>query len=112
MMSLIANLLISALAVYLTAWVLPGVSVKSFWSAIGIALVIAVLNVLVKPLLVLLTIPVTALTLGLFLFVIDALIILLAGKMLSGFQVDGFWWALLFSVIVSVVTNLLYTLFY
>lgn len=111
-MSLIANLLISALAVYLTAWVLPGVSVKSFWSAIGIALVIAVLNVLVKPLLVLLTIPVTALTLGLFLFVIDALIILLAGKMLSGFQVDGFWWALLFSVIVSVVTNLLYTLFY
>ncbi len=110
-MSFIANLLISALAVYFTAWMLPGITVKSYWAAIGISLVISVLNVLVKPLLVLLTIPVTALTLGLFLLVIDAFIILLAGKLLSSFQVDGFWWALLFSVIVLVVTNLLYNLF-
>ena len=110
-MSLIVNLLISALAVYFTAWMLPGITVKSYWAAVGVALVIAVLNVLVKPLLVLLTIPVTALTLGLFLLVIDAIIVLLAGKLLSSFQVDGFWWALLFSVIVSVVTNLLYNLF-
>lgn len=111
-MSFIANLLISALAVYLTALLLPGVTVKSYWAAIGIALVIGILNVLVKPLLIVLTIPVTALTLGLFLLVIDSLIILLAGKMLSSFYVSGFWWALLFSVIVSVVTNLLYNLFY
>ena len=110
-MSFIANLLISALAVYFTAWMLPGITVKSYWAAVGVAFVIAVLNVLVKPLLVLLTIPVTALTLGLFLLVIDAIIVLLAGKLLSSFQVDGFWWALLFSVIVSVVTNLLYNLF-
>ncbi|MBR5469469.1 MAG: phage holin family protein [Paludibacteraceae bacterium] len=110
-MSLIVNLLISALAVYFTAWLLPGITVKSYGAAVGVALVIAVLNVLVKPLLVLLTIPVTALTLGLFLLVIDAIIVLLAGKLLSGFQVGGFWWALLFSVIVSVVTNLLYNLF-
>lgn len=112
-MSLIVNLLISALAVYFTAWLLPGITVKSYGAAVGVAFafVIAVLNVLVKPLLVLLTIPVTALTLGLFLLVIDAFIILLAGKLLSSFQVDGFWWALLFSVIVSVVTNLLYNLF-
>ena len=110
-MSLIVTLLISALAVYFTAWLLPGITVKSYGAAVGVALVIAVLNVLVKPLLVLLTIPVTALTLGLFLLVIDAIIVLLAGKLLSGFQVGGFWWALLFSVIVSVVTNLLYNLF-
>lgn len=110
-MSLIVNLLISALAVYFTAWLLPGITVKSYGAAVGVAFVIAVLNVLVKPLLVLLTIPVTALTLGLFLLVIDAIIVLLAGKLLSGFQVGGFWWALLFSVIVSVVTNLLYNLF-
>ncbi len=71
-MSLIVNLLISALAVYFTAWLLPGITVKSYGAAVGVALVIAVLNVLVKPLLVLLTIPVTALTLGLFLLVIDA----------------------------------------
>ncbi|MDD3406040.1 MAG: phage holin family protein [Paludibacteraceae bacterium] len=111
-MSLLANLLISALAVYLTAWLLPGISVKSYWAAIGVAFVIGLLNVLVKPLLTLLTIPVTVLTLGLFLFVIDALVVMLAGKLLDSFQVNGFWWALLFSIIVSVVTNLLYKLFY
>lgn len=111
-MSLLANLLISALAVYLTAWLLPGISVKSYWAAIGVAFVIGLLNVLVKPLLTLLTIPVTVLTLGLFLFVIDALVVMLAGKLLESFQVNGFWWALLFSIIVSVVSNLLYKLFY
>ncbi|MGN0187427.1 MAG: phage holin family protein [Paludibacteraceae bacterium] len=110
-MSFIINLLISALAVYLTAWLLPGISVKSYWAAIGVAFVIGLLNVLLKPLLTLLTIPVTVVTLGLFLFVIDALIILLAGKLLDGFQVNGFWWALLFSIIVSVITNLLNNLF-
>lgn len=111
-MSFIINLLISALAVYLTAWLLPGISVKSYWAAIGVAFVIGLLNVLLKPLLTLLTIPVTVVTLGLFLLVIDAIIILLAGKLLDGFQVNGFWWALLFSIIVSVVTNLLYRIFY
>ena len=111
-MSFIINLLISALAVYLTAWLLPGISVKSYWVAIGVAFVIGLLNVLLKPLLTLLTIPVTIVTLGLFLLVIDAIIILLAGKLLDGFQVNGFWWALLFSIIVSVVTNLLYRVFY
>lgn len=110
-MSFIANLLISALAVYLTAWLLPGISVKSYWAAIGVAFVIGLLNVLLKPFLTLLTIPVTVVTLGLFLLVIDAVIILLAGKLLDGFQVNGFWWALLFSIIVSVVTNLLYRVF-
>ena len=111
-MSFIINLLISALAVYLTAWLLPGISVKSYGTAIGVAFVSALLNVLVKPLLTLLTIPVTVITLGLFLLVIDAVIILLAGKLLNGFQVNGFWWALLFSIIVSIVTNLLNNLFY
>jgi putative membrane protein len=111
-MSLLANLLISALAVYLTAWLLPGISVKSYWAAIGVAIVIGLLNVLVKPLLTVLTIPVTVITLGLFLFVIDALVVMLASKLLDSFQVNGFWWALLFSIIVSVVTNLLYKLFY
>lgn len=111
-MSIITNLLISALAVYLTAWLLPGISVKSYWAAIGVAIVIGLLNVLVKPLLTVLTIPVTVITLGLFLFVIDALVVMLASKLLDSFQVNGFWWALLFSIIVSVVTNLLYKLFY
>ena len=110
-MGFIANLLNSALAVYLTAWLLPGIVVKSFWSAMGISLIIGLLNVLVRPLLTLLTIPVTIVTLGLFLFVIDALIIMLAAKLLDGFIVNGFWWALIFSIIVTSVTNLLYRIF-
>ena len=110
-MGFIANLLISALAVYLTAWLLPGIEVKSFGSAIGISLIIGLLNVLVRPLLTLLTIPVTIVTLGLFLFVIDALIVLLAAKLLDGFIVNGFLWALIFSIIVTFVTNLLYRIF-
>ena len=110
-MGFIANLLISALAVYLTAWLLPGIVVKSFWSAMGISLIIGLLNVLVRPLLTLLTIPVTIVTHGLFLFVIDALIIMLAAKLLDGFIVNGFWWALIFSIIVTSVTNFLYRIF-
>lgn len=110
-MGFIANLLISALAVYLTAWLLPGIEVKSFGSAIGISLIIGLLNVLVRPSLTLLTIPVTIVTLGLFLFVIDALIVLLAAKLLDGFIVNGFLWALIFSIIVTFVTNLLYRIF-
>ena len=110
-MGFIANLLISALAVYLTAWLLPGIVVKSFWSAMGISFIIGLLNVLVRPLLTLLTIPVTIVTLGLFLFVIDALIIMLAAKLLDGFIVNGFWWALIFSIIVTSVTNFLYRIF-
>ena len=110
-MGFIANLLISALAVYLTAWLLPGIVVKSFWSAMGISLIIGLLNVLVRPLLTLLTIPVTIVTLGLFLFVIDALIIMLAANLLDGFIVNGFWWALIFSIIVTSVTNFLYRIF-
>ena len=111
-MSFIINLLIAALAVYLTAWLLPGISVKSYWTAIGVAFVIALLNVLVKPLLTLLTIPDIFQPYARQQLVIDAVIILLAGKLLNGFQVNGFWWALLFSIIVSIVTNLLNNLFY
>lgn len=77
----------------------------------GLAVVLALLNTFVKPLLVLFTIPVTILTLGLFVFVLDALIILLADRLLKGFHVEGFWWALLFSIILSLVTQLLAAVF-
>jgi putative membrane protein len=72
-----------------------------------VALVLAILNAIVKPILILLTLPLTILTLGLFLFVINAVIILLAGSFIDGFVVDGFWWALLFSLLLSIITSLL-----
>lgn len=72
---------------------------------------LAFLNTIVKPILTILTIPITVFTLGFFLLAINAFIIIFAGKLVSGFHVDGFWWALLFSLILSVFTGILNTLF-
>ena len=108
-MKFILRLLLSALAVVLLANILPGVHVATYGIAILVALVLSLLNMLVKPLLVILTLPVTILTLGLFLLVINALIILLASSLVSGFNVDGFWWALLFSLLLSVLQSILFT---
>lgn len=109
-LNFIIDLLISATSIGLTAWLLPGVSVKSIGTSVLVALVLGLLNAFVKPLLTLISLPVTILTLGLFMFVINAVIILLASKLLSGFQVEGFWWALLFSIIVTMVSSVLYAL--
>jgi putative membrane protein len=107
-MGFLVRILLSALAAMFTAYLLkPAVKVDSFVTALILALVLAVLNALVRPLLVVLTFPITFFTLGLFLFVINALIILLAEKLVPGFRVDGFWWAMLFSIIMAVVNYIL-----
>jgi len=84
------------------------VHIKNFWAAIILAVVLAILNAIVKPILIILTLPLTLVTLGLFLFVINAGIILIADNFIDGFNVDGFWWALLFSLLLSIVTSILY----
>ena len=107
-MGFIVRILLSALAAMFTAYLLkPAVKVDNFVTALILALVLAVLNALVRPLLVVLTFPVTIVTLGLFLFVINALIILLAEKIVPGFRVEGFWWAMLFSIIMAAVNYVL-----
>ncbi|SHM36104.1 putative membrane protein [Chitinophaga jiangningensis] len=107
-MGFLLRILVSAIAAMFTAYLLkPAVKVDSFVTALILALVLAILNALVKPLLVLLTFPVTIVTLGLFLFVINAVIILLAAKLVPGFKVDGFWWALLFSIVMTIVNSVL-----
>ncbi len=108
-MNFIIRLLITAAVAYALANILSGIHIDSFWTSIVFALVLAVLNVLVKPVLVILTLPITVVTFGLFLFVINALIILIAGKFIDGFSVDGFWWALLFSLLLSILTSLLHS---
>ncbi|MDX9906481.1 MAG: phage holin family protein, partial [Bacteroidales bacterium] len=95
-MKVLIRLLVYTCAVLLTAWLLPGVSVENFTTAVMVAISLAILNTFVRPILVFLTIPVTIVTLGIFLLVINALIILFIGKVIPGFTVDGFWWALLF----------------
>ncbi len=110
-MGLIIQILLSAVAVYLSATLLPGVHVKSFWTAILVAIVLGLLNALVKPVLQFLSFPITILTLGLFLFVINTIIILICSYLVSSFQVNGFWSALLFSIVLSIITWLLNIVF-
>lgn len=109
-MKFILRLLLSALAVVLLANILPGVDVASYWIAILVALILSFLNILVKPLLVIFTLPITILTLGLFLLIINAIIILLADWLVGGFSVNGIWWALLFSLLLSFFQSILFSL--
>ena len=109
-MKLIIRLLVTAGIVMLLAHFLPGIDVTGFESALVVAVVLALLNFIVKPVLVILTIPITIVTLGLFLFVINACIILLADNFIDGFGVSGFWVALLFSILLSICQSIAYSL--
>lgn len=109
-MKLILRILLTALAVLLLANFLPGIHVVDYTSAIFVAIVLGLLRVTVKPLLILFTLPVTVVTLGLFLLAINAFIIMMAGSFLDGFSVDGFWWALLFSILLSFLQSIFFSL--
>lgn len=109
-MGILISILINGLAVFFTAYILPGVNVDSFVTAIIVAVVLGIVNFVIKPVLHLLTLPITILTLGLFTFVINALMILLVDYLVDGFHVDNFWAALLFSLVLSVVSSLLRSL--
>lgn len=111
-MKFIVQLIISSLAVLISAYFLPGVDIvdNNFITALIVAAVLSFLNAVVKPIMIILTIPITFITLGLFLLVINALMILLAAKIVDDFRVNGFWWALLFSLILSIVTSILESL--
>ena len=108
-MNLLIRLVLTAGIVVLLAHFLPGVVVTGFTEAFIVAVVLGLLNVIVKPILVVLTIPITIITLGVFLFVINACIILLADHFIDGFAVNGFWTALLFSVLLSVCESIAYS---
>lgn len=106
-MKFLARWIMGAIAVMAADWLLDGILVANFVTGMIVTAVLVLLNVLVKPLLILLTIPFTLLTMGLFLLVINAVIILLAGEIVPGFTVNGFWPALWFSLIFAVVQSLL-----
>ncbi len=106
-MGILIRLLITSLAAFAAAYLLPGVHIDHYSTAILLAVVLALLNIIVKPILIILTLPITVITLGLFLLVINAVIILIAGHFIGGFHVDGFWWALLFSILLSLISGVL-----
>ncbi|MBD3208305.1 MAG: phage holin family protein [Candidatus Nealsonbacteria bacterium] len=110
-METLVNWVLVTLSVLVTAYVLPGVEVSGFLAALLVALLLGILNAIIKPLLLFLTLPINILTLGLFTLVVNALIILIASALAPGFKVDGFWWALLFSIILSVIVDVLEFIF-
>ncbi|WP_299012679.1 phage holin family protein [uncultured Polaribacter sp.] len=104
------KILLTALSVVVLSNILPGVAVSGYLSAIIVAIVIALLNMIVRPLLIFFTLPATLVTFGLFIFVINAVIILLADKMVNNFEVSGFWSALFFSILLSIFRSVLFSL--
>ena len=106
-MNFIIRILISTLAVLITAHFMPGVNIDSFGTAILVAIVLSFLNSLLRPLLILLSLPITIFTLGLFLLVINAAIILLTARLVDGFHVAGFWSGMFFSIVLSIVNSIL-----
>ncbi|WP_338408050.1 phage holin family protein [uncultured Flavobacterium sp.] len=107
-MKLLIRILITSALVLLIAYFMKGVMVENFETSLIVAVVLGLLNVFIKPILVILTLPATILTLGLFLFVVNAIIILLCSNIVGGFHVDSFWTALIFSIILSVCQSVVY----
>lgn len=109
-MKSIIKILLTAVAVVVLAKFLPGVAVEGFVTAIIVAIILALLKFIVRPVLVVLTLPITMLTFGLFLFIINAIIILIADYFIGGFEVNGIWIALLFSILLSIFQSILFSL--
>lgn len=109
-MRIIAGWILFSLAIYLTAQLLPGIQIPDFTTALVAAIGLGLINAIIRPVLLLLTLPLNILTLGLLTFVINALMVLLASQLVPGFVVVNFWWALLFSLVVSVINGILQAL--
>ncbi len=106
-MRFLIKIILSSFSVIVAGWILNGVEIRDYATSILVAFVLAILNMIVKPILVFLTIPITVLTFGLFLLVINALIALVASDIVPGFYIAGFWWAVGFSIVVSILNYLI-----
>jgi putative membrane protein len=107
-MNFIMRIIVTSIVAFGLSYILSGVHFDSFTSAIVLAIVLAILNAIVKPILFIITLPITIITLGLFSLVVNAVIIIMADYLIEDFYVDGFWWSLLFSLLLSIVTSVLY----
>lgn len=106
-MQLLFRWLIATLAIIIAAYLLPGVHVAGVFAALVVAIVVGLINALIRPLILILTLPLNILTFGLLTFVINAFMIMLAARIVEGFAVDSFWWALLFSIVLTLVGSIL-----
>lgn len=108
---MIKTLLINSIVIFVLASLMKGIKINSFITAIGVAVVLAIVNTILKPIIVFLTLPLTVITLGLFIWVINAWMVMLTDRLMDGFKVDSFWWALGFSFLVSILNSLLLIIF-
>jgi putative membrane protein len=106
-MKLLIRWIISALAIIVTAYILPGVHISGFLAALVLAVVLGAINMIIRPILVILTLPLSIMTLGLFVLVINALLVMLAAYIVPGFSVTNFGWALLFGIVLALVNWIL-----
>lgn len=109
-MHAILSLLLSTIAVFVASYILPGVHVESFLTALVVAVVVAIINSLILPLLLLITLPINILTLGLLTFVIIGFLMLGVSAIVPGFHIDGFWWALAFALVLAIINSFLHAL--
>ncbi len=110
-MSLLVKWLLMTISVGIAAYLIPGISVSGFFSALLVALFLGIVNTLIRPFLIVITLPINILTIGLFTFVINAVLVMLASKVVHGFEVRGFWWAMLFSIVLSIIHYILNKIF-
>jgi len=106
-MNFLIKILVIAGVSFGLSHVLTGIHIDTFWTAFVFAVVLAILNIFLKPVLIILTLPVTILTLGLFLFVVNAIVVLLASRFVNGISIANFWWGLLFSLLLSIIVSVL-----
>lgn len=104
-------LIINSLVIFFGAYLLEGVSIKNYLTAIGVAILLGLINVFIKPLIIILTLPLTIITLGLFIWVINAWMLMMIDKLVEGFTVRNFWWALFFSLFISILNGVLFRIF-
>lgn len=102
-MRLLIAFIVNVVAVLVTSYILPGIHLKSFWTALLVALVLGIVNAIIRPIIFILTLPINILTLGLFSFVIMGLLVYLVSFVVPGFKVDNFGWAILFGLIVAII---------
>ena len=107
-MRVLINWFITTVAILISAYLLPGVAVRGIGAAVVTALVLGLINAFIKPILIILTLPLHLLTIGLFTFVLNALLVLLTSAIVPGFEVRNFWWALLFSLVFSMASFVLH----
>lgn len=109
-MNVLMGLLVSGIAVFIVDYILPGVRTDNFVTALVVAVLLGIVNTTLKPVLFLLTLPVTIITLGLFALIVNAIAVLIVDTLIPGFKVDNLFWAVAFSLVLSLVNSFLYKL--